>query len=95
MFSRISLGTNRVLSNQFFVRCQSMSVKSSFLQCDEFGSPEKVLQLRSAELNAPADNEVLVKILVSPINPADINIIQGEHILNIAAKSDLINYSIL
>lgn len=76
MFSRISLGANRVLTHPLLTR--SMSVKTTFLQCDEFGPPEKVLRIRSTELKAPADNEVLVKVLVSPINPADINIIQGK-----------------
>lgn len=58
-----------------------MSVKRSFLQCDEFGPPEKVLHQRTAELNSPADNEILVRVLVAPINPADINVIQGECLL--------------
>lgn len=81
MFSRIALRVNRMLINPpLSTRIQSMSLKTTFLQCDEFGSPERVLQIRSAELKTPADNEVLVKILVSPINPADINIIQGESV---------------
>lgn len=78
MFSRIALGANRMRTSPLLTRVQSMSVKTSFLQCEEFGPPEKVLHQRTAELKAPADNEILVKILVSPINPADINVIQGE-----------------
>lgn len=69
-----------LINSPLSTRIQSMSLKATFLQCDEFGPPEKVLQIRSAELKTPADNEVLVKILVSPINPADINIIQGKNV---------------
>lgn len=84
MLSRISLRGSRVLGNQLLTRTQLMSVKASFLQCDDFGAPEKVLQIRSTEIKAPADSEILVKVLVAPINPADINIIQGECLLQVA-----------
>lgn len=56
---------------------RSMSVKSTFLQIDELGEPHKVLKKCEAQLDTPKDNEVLVKMLASPINPAIINIIQG------------------
>lgn len=84
MLSRISLRGSCVLGNQLLTRTQSMSVKASFLQCDEFGAPEKVLRIRSTEIKSPADSEVLVKVLVAPINPADINIIQGECLIEVA-----------
>lgn len=54
-----------------------MSVKSTFLQIDQVGDPEKVLKKVEAQLDAPKENEVLVKMLAAPINPAVINIIQG------------------
>lgn len=54
-----------------------MSVKSTFLQIEELGDPQKVLKKCETQLDAPKENEVLVKILVAPINPAAINIIQG------------------
>lgn len=54
-----------------------MSVKSTFLQIDELGEPHKVLKKCETQLDSPKANEVLVKILASPINPAVINIIQG------------------
>lgn len=57
---------------------RSMSVKSTFLQIDELGDPDKVLKKCESQLDAPRDNEVLVKMLASPINPAVINIIQGK-----------------
>lgn len=57
---------------------QPMSVKSRFLQFGECGEPHKVLEIHETELDAPKDDEVLVKMLVAPINPADINVIQGK-----------------
>lgn len=56
---------------------RSMSVKSTFLQIEELGEPHKVLKKCETQLDSPKDNEVLVKILASPINPAVINIMQG------------------
>lgn len=87
MFNQISFVAHRVLNNPMVSRIQTMSVKASFLQCHEFGPPEKVLQIREREVKAPEDNEVLVKILVAPINPADINVIQGECSFEVARGS--------
>lgn len=56
---------------------RTMSVKSTFLQIEELGEPHKVLKKCETQLDSPKDNEVLVKILAAPINPAVINIIQG------------------
>eukprot|EP01104_Vermistella_antarctica_P018830 TRINITY_DN7134_c0_g1_i1.p1 TRINITY_DN7134_c0_g1~~TRINITY_DN7134_c0_g1_i1.p1 ORF type:complete len:385 (+),score=125.10 TRINITY_DN7134_c0_g1_i1:54-1157(+) len=41
------------------------------------GQPADVLKLESTPVPAIKDNQVLVKMLASPINPADINMIQG------------------
>lgn len=54
-----------------------MSIKSTFLQIEELGEPHKVLKKYETQLDSPKDNEVLVKMLVAPINPALINVIQG------------------
>lgn len=59
-------------------RRQPMSVLSSYLEYAEHGEPGKVVYKREAQLEAPKSNEVLVKILAAPINPADINVIQGK-----------------
>lgn len=55
-----------------------MSVKSTFLQIDQVGDPEKVLKKVEAQLDGPKENEVLVRMLAAPINPANIIIIQGD-----------------
>ncbi|KAL3882262.1 hypothetical protein ACJMK2_028624 [Sinanodonta woodiana] len=47
---------------------------------DEHGDPRKVLSGRNITLSAKLkDDEVLVKMLMAPINPADINMIEGTY----------------
>ncbi|XP_055593210.1 enoyl-[acyl-carrier-protein] reductase, mitochondrial [Uranotaenia lowii] len=58
-------------------RC--MSVVASLLRYNEFGDPAKVLRIDRETVNDPSNGEVLVKTLVAPINPADINTIQGKY----------------
>lgn len=78
MFQKVILGGRiATLSKSFASQIRAMSVKSTFLQIDELGEPEKVLKKCETQLNSPKDNEILVKMLASPINPAIINIIQG------------------
>lgn len=45
----------------------------------ENGEPEKVLRLEERELPPLAENQVLVKVKAAPINPADINVLQGKY----------------
>ncbi|XP_050298766.1 enoyl-[acyl-carrier-protein] reductase, mitochondrial isoform X2 [Anthonomus grandis grandis] len=45
----------------------------------EYGDPLKVIQLTETELPDPKPDEVLVKLLAAPVNPADINTIQGKY----------------
>lgn len=44
---------------------------------DAFGAPEEVLQVGKGEMRMPAAGEVCVRMLAAPINPADINYVQG------------------
>lgn len=60
------------------VQPRPMSVLSTYLEYAEHGEPGKVVAKREAQLDSPKSNEVLVKILAAPINPADINVIQGK-----------------
>uniref|UniRef100_A0A7R9EPV4 Enoyl-[acyl-carrier-protein] reductase, mitochondrial n=1 Tax=Timema bartmani TaxID=61472 RepID=A0A7R9EPV4_9NEOP len=57
--------------------CQARSISSQKLVFSEFGDPAKVVRLETEELPAPKSNEVLVRMLAAPLNPADINTIQG------------------
>lgn len=56
---------------------RSMSVLATSLKYQEFGEPATVVKIFKEQLEDPKDDEVLVKILAAPINPADMNTIQG------------------
>lgn len=57
---------------------RSMSCFASVLRYSDYGDPAKVMKLCSEPLEAPQVDKVLVKILQAPINPADINTVQGK-----------------
>lgn len=77
LFQKV-ITSGRIISSKLSsLNIRTMSVKSTFLQIDELGEPDKVLKKCETQLDSPKDSEVLVKMLASPINPAIINIIQG------------------
>lgn len=80
LVSRILKKPHVQFTQQLSNLIRSMSVKSTYLQFDDFGDPEKVVKKHEITLSSPKGKEVLVKMLASPINPADINVIQGEMI---------------
>ncbi len=45
----------------------------------EFGEPASVVRVEERELAAPGAGEVLIEMLAAPINPADINILEGRY----------------
>jgi len=45
----------------------------------ETGKPGEVLEIDRFDLGEPASGEVLVKLLAAPINPADLNTIEGTY----------------
>ena len=47
------------------------------VQFSAHGDPVKVLGLKETVLPSPGNDEVLVRMLAAPVNPADINIVQG------------------
>ena len=54
------------------------------LQADQYGVPCEVLKLNHTATIDPTQlkaNEVLIKLLGSPINPADINMVEGKYAL--------------
>lgn len=55
------------------------SNNASKLIYTEYGDPVKVIQKESEDVREPAHNEVQLKMLASPVNPADINTIQGKY----------------
>lgn len=44
-----------------------------------FGAPAEVLEYGPLDIGQPADGECLVNILASPVNPADLNLIEGTY----------------
>jgi len=55
----------------------SRSIKAIVYQAH--GKPEEVLRLEEQKLPVPAADEVLVRVLAAPINPADLNQIEGKY----------------
>jgi len=55
----------------------SRSIKAIVYQAH--GKPEEVLRLEEQKLSAPAADEALVRVVAAPINPADLNQIEGKY----------------
>ncbi len=55
----------------------SGSIKAIVYQAH--GKPEEVLRLEEQPLPQPAPDEALVRMLAAPINPADLNAIEGKY----------------
>ncbi|CAH2043637.1 unnamed protein product, partial [Iphiclides podalirius] len=53
----------------------------------EFGDPTKVVKLRECEVPPLGSQEILVRMLAAPINPADINTIQGKYPVKVSLPS--------
>lgn len=52
---------------------------SRFLQFDRTGNPAEVLQLKERIVPPPTGHEVRVRMRYAPINPADLNFIEGTY----------------
>src|SRR4029077_8103984 len=46
---------------------------------ESHGKPDDVLKIVEGPCPGPAPNEVLVKVLAAPVNPADLNAIEGKY----------------
>ena len=53
--------------------------KSKSITFAEFGPPEKVLSIVEEDVAEPRAGEVLIRIEAAPINPADLNLIEGNY----------------
>jgi trans-2-enoyl-CoA reductase len=53
--------------------------KSKSVVIHEFGPPEKVLRLEERDVPEPRAGEILIRIEAAPINPADLNVIEGKY----------------
>ncbi|CAG0898436.1 unnamed protein product [Darwinula stevensoni] len=84
--SRISeirkTGVRRAFSSSTTSTCQ--------LIYSEYGDPVKVVRKEAISLpTEPQSHEVIVEMLASPVNPADINTIQGDSIIQNGANSSV------
>ncbi|KAJ8712319.1 hypothetical protein PYW07_005161 [Mythimna separata] len=57
------------------VRC----LMSNEIVFSNFGHPQQVIQLRKSEVPPLGNHGVLVRMLAAPVNPSDINTIQGKY----------------
>ena len=64
-------------SIQLMTRLRPFSTKQLFV--NNFGEPKTVLQARDVTLPPTGPNQVLLKMLMAPINPSDINMIEGTY----------------
>uniref|UniRef100_A0A2A4JQX7 Enoyl-[acyl-carrier-protein] reductase, mitochondrial n=1 Tax=Heliothis virescens TaxID=7102 RepID=A0A2A4JQX7_HELVI len=55
------------------------NLMSKQLVYGEFGDPLRVVKIREVEVPEVGNQEVLVRMLAAPVNPADINTIQGKY----------------
>ncbi|KAG5866153.1 hypothetical protein JTB14_017003 [Gonioctena quinquepunctata] len=65
-----------VLSRIHQILC---NYSSSKLIYSEYGDPLKVVNKETEEIAEPKKNQVLLRMLAAPVNPADINTIQGKY----------------
>ncbi|XP_033231355.1 enoyl-[acyl-carrier-protein] reductase, mitochondrial [Belonocnema kinseyi] len=78
--SRLVMKSSRSICVPRFLAFRNMSVVSAkTLLYKEYGEPAKVLEFSTDQVIKPEGNQVLVKWLLSPVNPADINTIQGKY----------------
>ncbi|XP_019720880.1 enoyl-[acyl-carrier-protein] reductase, mitochondrial [Hippocampus comes] len=66
------LGAARAHNIRRLSRCQALVYANH-------GDPSRVIQLKNVDLRPVGPKDVLVKILAAPINPSDINMIQGTY----------------
>jgi hypothetical protein len=53
--------------------------KSGFLQFIQTGAPAEVVEFAQRDVNEPQGHDVLVRMLFAPVNPADLNFIEGTY----------------
>ncbi|CAG9564732.1 unnamed protein product [Danaus chrysippus] len=69
----------------FHKNVRSLTSKNLFYA--EFGDPLHVVRMREVEVPPLKNQEVLVRMLAAPVNPADINTIQGKYPVKITLPS--------
>ncbi|XP_047535291.1 enoyl-[acyl-carrier-protein] reductase, mitochondrial [Vanessa atalanta] len=70
--------TINVTKSSSFLNISRNLMSKSLYYC-EFGDPIQVVKFREVEVPPLKSQEVLVRMLAAPVNPADINTIQGKY----------------
>ncbi|XP_050347399.1 enoyl-[acyl-carrier-protein] reductase, mitochondrial isoform X2 [Nymphalis io] len=70
--------TLNITSSSSFLNISRNLMSKSLYYC-EFGDPIQVVKFRELEVPPLKSQEVLVRMLAAPVNPADINTIQGRN----------------
>ncbi|XP_073419511.1 enoyl-[acyl-carrier-protein] reductase, mitochondrial isoform X1 [Dendrobates tinctorius] len=63
------------------IRRQLGTAAARGLVYEKHGEPTQVLRLKNIEVSSPTNYEVRVRMLAAPINPSDINMVQGTYAL--------------
>ncbi|KAL0129716.1 hypothetical protein PUN28_001761 [Cardiocondyla obscurior] len=81
--SKLTLSISRSIKYNFSnIRQMSATMNTDCVKSllyKEYGDPVEVLQITTQAIEQPADDQVSVKWLLSPVNPSDINTIQGKY----------------
>ena len=59
--------------------CRPMPTKVSAIVIHEFGTPTEVVRVESVDLLPLTPRAARVRVLASPINPADLNVLEGKY----------------
>ncbi|EFN62703.1 Probable trans-2-enoyl-CoA reductase, mitochondrial [Camponotus floridanus] len=80
---KLALLTSRLVKSRLMsIREMSTAVNADCVKSllyKEYGDPIEVLQVTTQTVEQPANDQVSVKWLLAPVNPADINTIQGKY----------------
>ncbi|KAJ3645442.1 hypothetical protein Zmor_023098 [Zophobas morio] len=77
--ANLSQKLTRLLRGQLNLKLQRFNSTGCKLIYCEHGDPVKVIRKETETIPDPAKDEVLIKMLAAPVNPADINTIQGKY----------------
>lgn len=75
----LALHPKNSLHKTAIIANRMVSVHASKLVYSEYGDPLKVVQKCDEQINDLKPKEVLLKMIAAPVNPADINTIQGKY----------------
>lgn len=82
IFSHINLFKTKSNTISCIFKEVKRNLISKQLMYTQFGDPLEVVKIRECEVPPLGKQEVLVRMLAAPINPADINTIQGTNLCN-------------